>query len=50
MVGPACVPKDLAGDPPMDILSLCFAGLLRLPGGGSVLHRVGTWLETGGFR
>lgn len=58
MLGPAHVPKDLARDhPPRDTLSLCFAGLLKLPGGGSILHdhttrnfRAGTWLETGGFR
>lgn len=30
MVGPACVSKDLAGDPSMDFLNLGFAGLLRL--------------------
>lgn len=30
MVGAACVPKGLAGDPPTGFLSLCFAGLLRL--------------------
>ena len=30
MVGPACVSKDLAGDPSMDFLNLGFAGLLTL--------------------